>query len=144
MEFNVTKIFDGLKDLSSVRFKVDYESYTKHFKENGLEELSKLWNSEETIDERCTSFVKATFDNYEKRGKIRGSIQMSLNYFAIYYIFPTILDEAGEDAKLICDTLRDNWNSAFKTNINYTDYKTLYDGFQMKIFGFPIPEKDKN
>ena len=54
----------------------------------------------------------------------------------IYYVFPTILSE--ENGAAICDTLKDVWNSRFKCNISYTDYDSLMEGFQTKIFGIPI------
>ena len=136
MTYNVDKIFEDVAYLSKVHSKAEYEGNTKRFKEERYEELSALVKSDD-VEAQAKQFCEDTFLAFKKFGKVRGADQMNLNYFMIYYVFPTILCEE-QDGKAICDTLRDVWNTYFKSNINYTDYNTLYEGFQTKIFGIPI------
>ena len=71
-----------------------------------------------------------------RHGKIGRALQMDMNFFMIYYVFPAILMTGHEDAVLIADRLRDEWGSRFKdSKIQYTDYDTLYGAFREKIFG---------
>lgn len=54
----------------------------------------------------------------------------------IYYVFPTILGTEHEYAKLIADSICSAWGKRFKeSQIQYTDYDTLYGSFREKIFG---------
>ena len=77
--------------------------------------------------------VKENFTN--KRGKIDGRTQIDLNFFMIYYVFPTILS-TGEYGTIIADGVRDMWKTNFKEgDIQYTDYETLHSSFKEKIFG---------
>ena len=82
------------------------------------------------------SFVNAVKQIFEKRGKISGKVQMDLNFFMIYYVFPAILMTQNDNAKLMADTLCETWGKSFKdSKIGYTDYDTLYESFKEKIFG---------
>ena len=134
--YNVDKIFDDVAFLSKVHNKKQYEANTQNFKSERYPELSALVKAEDVATEaqKLCEDVQAAF---KKFGKVRGADQMNLNYFMIYYVFPTILSEEQE-GKAICDTLKDTWNKFFKSNIDYTDYETLYEGFQTKIFGIPV------
>ena len=65
-----------------------------------------------------------------------GVIQLDLNFFMIYYVFPAILLTEHEDARLIADRIRDEWSGRFKdSDIQYSDYDTIYAAFREKIFG---------
>ena len=87
--------------------------------------------SEKTVNR---VFFKST--TFEKRGKIKGNVQMDLNFFMIYYVFPAILMTQSDDAKLMADTLCETWGKSFKdAKIGYTDYDKLYESFKEKIFG---------
>ena len=71
-----------------------------------------------------------------KKGKIDSRTQVDLNFFMIYYVFPTILGTEHEYAKLIADSICSAWGKRFKeSQIQYTDYDTLYGSFREKIFG---------
>ena len=71
-----------------------------------------------------------------KNGRISGPLQLDLNFFMIYYVFPAILMTEHEDAVLIADQIRDEWGNRFKdSKIQYTDYDSLYGAFREKIFG---------
>lgn len=136
MGYNVEKIFDDVAYLSKVHSKNEYDSHTEKFKEDRYMELASLVHAEDVAAE-AKVFCEDVFAAFKKLGKVRGADMMNLNYFMIYYVFPTILSEEKKGAE-ICDTLRDVWNERFKCNINYTDYETLKEGFQTKIFGIPI------
>lgn len=137
MGYNVDKIFADCAYLSKVHSKKQYESHSDRFKTERYQEFSALVNSDD-VETECKQFCEDVFMAFKKFGKVRGADQMNLNYFMIFYVFPTILSEEGERATKICDVLRDTWNSRFKANISYTDYNTLMEGFQTKIFGIPI------
>ena len=86
------------------------------------------------IGECLASAVKKTFVN--KKGKIGARTQSDLNFFMIYYVFPTILSSESEYAKTIADGVCEVWKSSFaNSDIGYTDYDSLYDSFREKIFG---------
>ncbi len=136
MSYNVNKIFEDVAYLSKVHSKKEYEAHTSKFKDDRYGELTTLVKSDDVAAE-CNQFCEDVFTSFKKFGKVRGTDQMNLNYFMIYYVFPTILSEE-ENGSEICDTLKEVWNQHFKCNISYTDYNTLYEGFQTKIFGIPI------
>ena len=136
MGYNVNKIFEDVNYLSKVHSKKEYEAHTNKFKEDRYGELSTLVQAEDVQGE-CAKFCDDVFISFKKFGKVRGADLMNLNYFMIYYVFPTILAEE-ENGKETCDILKDVWNNRFKSNISYTDYNTLMEGFQTKIFGIPI------
>lgn len=138
MVYEVGKIFEDVAYLSKVHTKKDYENQMNMFKENRYDLLSGLIDSN-NLEVDAVKFCEDVTEEFKKFGKVRGGDLMNLNYFMIYYVFPAILlNEDDEKAVRICDTLRDTWNNYFKSNISYTDYATLMDGFQMKIFGIPI------
>ncbi len=139
MGYNVEKIFEDCGYLSKVKTKKEYEVNTNKFKADRLEYMRDLMNKD-TISEQAKLFCQDVFNTYAKRGKIRGGDMMTLNYFAIYYIFPTIISEA-ENATEICDELKNAWNKQFNENINYTDYDSLMEGFVTKLFGIPIGKR---
>lgn len=86
------------------------------------------------IGECFVRAVKHTFTN--KKGKVESRIQVDLNFFMIYYIFPSILTLCQEDAKVIADALCAVWGKSFKeSDIKYTDYDKLYNSFREKILG---------
>ena len=93
-------------------------------------------NKEDIARQLSGSFVEAVKQIFEKKGKIKGSTQMDLNFFMIYYVFPAILMTQREEAKLMADTLCETWGNSFKdSKIGYTDYDSLHSSFKEKIFG---------
>ena len=78
--------------------------------------------------------MKTRFSN--KKGVVEARTQVDLNFFMIYYVFPTILGMESEDSKMIAEGVRKVWKKSFKEgDIQYTDYDTLYGAFREKIFG---------
>ena len=122
--------------------KKKYETNMKEFREKNNEfifqmmDQLKVEKKEYVAKHLSNSFVNAVKQIYEKRGKIKGSVQMDLNFFMIYYVFPAILMTQYDDAKLMADTLCETWGNSFKDGkIGYTDYETLHESFKEKIFG---------
>ena len=122
--------------------KKKYEINMKEFREKNNEfffqmmDQLKVEKKDVVAKHLSNSFVNAVKQIYEKRGKIKGSLQMDLNFFMIYYVFPSILMTQSDDAKLMADTLCETWGNSFKdVKIGYTDYETLHESFKEKIFG---------
>lgn len=138
MGYDVEKIFADVAFLSKIHSKKDYEAWMKNFNDNRYELLSNLVSGQDTTSEAKT-FCEDVTNAFKKFGKVRGTDLMNLNYFMIYYVFPAIqMNEENEKAIRICDTLKEVWNTHFKSNINYSDYDSLMEGFQTRIFGIPI------
>lgn len=141
MEFEVKKLFEDVDYLSGIHTKKDYEHNMNMFNERRYGYLDALVNAE-NYEEKSNQLCEEVTEAFKKFGKVRGGDLMNLNYYMIYYIFPAIQqNEDKEKAIRICDSLRDAWNSHFKSGINYTDYETLMNGFQTKIFGIPVGKK---
>ena len=122
--------------------KKTYEANMKAFREKNNEfffqlmDQLKVGNKEVIAQHLSNSFVTAVKQLFEKRGKIKGNVQMDLNFFMIYYVFPAILMTQSDDAKLMADTLCETWGKSFRdAKIGYTDYDNLYESFKEKIFG---------
>ena len=137
MGYKVDKIFEDCACLGKVHSKEQYKVNSDKFKEERYSELETLVKAQD-VEAECRQFCEDVFMTFKKFGKVRGTDRMNLNYFMIFYVFPTILSEEGDKAAEICETLKNTWNSRFKANIAYTDYNTLLDGFEAKIFGIPI------
>ncbi|MEE1087319.1 MAG: hypothetical protein U0L05_09275 [Schaedlerella sp.] len=130
------KMLKGLK-------KWIYEKNTEAFIEKHgayFEEMSDLMTQsedrKEMAEEIAVTFTKAVQKAYAgRRGKIKSLVQMDLNMFMIYYVFPTILGQVS-GGKMLTDKLCEVWNSTFTlTKIEYADYETLRDSFKDKILG---------
>ena len=68
--------------------------------------------------------------------RIKGKVQVDLNFFMIYYVFPAILLTENEHAVLLADEICSAWGNHFKdSKIKYTEYDKLYVSFHDKIFG---------
>ena len=137
MEFNINKIFEGVEPLSKISTKKEYENQMNMFLSERYDLLKELVQAED-LDVASTAFCDGVHGEFKKFGKVRMGDLMNLNYFLIYYIFPSILKNEGEGAEKICTSLKDTWNSKFKCNISYTDYDNLMEGFQTRIFGIPV------
>lgn len=128
-----------LKHLKKKNFEKNSEEFLRKFGHYFME-MSEYVTSAENKDAAAKEIgqciagaVKEKYTN--KRGKIDSRTQIDLNFFMIYYVFPTILS-TGENGKVIADGVRDVWSSSFKdADIQYTDYNSLYNSFREKIFG---------
>lgn len=139
----IERIFEDKKEMLKHLKKKSFEKNTQiflekngHFfkeMENYVEQAEDKTIAAEEIGQRIVDAVKQTFTN--KRGKIDGRTQIDLNFFMIYFVFPSIL-QIGENGTVIADGVRDVWSRSFKDgDIQYTDYDTLYNSFREKIFG---------
>ena len=149
----VEAIFEDMAPMLKGLKKKSYEANMKTFREKNNEfffemmDQLKVGNKEviaqhlsysnsSTVGSLSNSFVAAVKQIFEKNGKIKGNLQMDLNFFMIYYVFPSILMTQSDDAKLMADTLCETWGKSFKdAKIGYTDYDKLYESFKEKIFG---------
>ncbi len=142
---HVENVFENMKPMMKKLKKASYKENMEVFlKEHGhyFQEMTDLTdraeNKDETAKEIARSFVDKVGQKYAspKNGRISGTLQLDLNFFMIYYVFPAILLTEHKDAALIADSLRDEWGNRFKdSRIQYTDYDSLYNSFREKIFG---------
>ena len=105
-------------------------------KEGKAEEIASVFV--DSVEKKFASPKKGRVDGVIqlKKGRVDGVIQLDLNFFMIYYVFPAILLTEHEDARLIADRIRDEWSGRFKdSDIQYSDYDTIYAAFREKIFG---------
>ena len=141
---NIAGMFENMNDMLKKLKKKNYETNTiqfrntyGHYFEEMFEYVEKSEDKEtacESVGECLVQDVQTAFAN--KRGKIDSRTQADLNFYMIYYVFPTILGMEREDSKLLADAICKVWGRSFKdSNIQYTDYDTLYAGFREKIFG---------
>lgn len=138
----VETIFEDMAPMLKGLKKKSYEANMKTFREKNnkfffeMMDQLKVGNKEVIAQHLSNSFVAAVKQIFEKNGKIKGNLQMDLNFFMIYYVFPSILMTQSDDAKLMADTLCETWGKSFKdAKIGYTDYDKLYESFKEKIFG---------
>ena len=138
----VETIFENMGPMLKKLKKKTYEVNMKEFREKnnefffGMMDQLKVGNKEAIAQHLANSFVAAVKQIFEKKGKIKGNLQMDLNFFMIYYVFPSILMTQSDDAKLMADTLCETWGNSFKdAKIGYTDYDKLHESFKEKIFG---------
>lgn len=138
----VETMFDHMGPMLKKVKKKQYEENMKVFRsEYGhyffeMTDYMKTEKKEVVAKEIAKVFVTAVKQKFEKKGKIKGYVQMDMNFFMIYYVFPAILMTQHEDAKLIADTLCETWGETFvDSRIGYTDYDSIHDSFQEKIFG---------
>lgn len=139
----VETIFDDMLVMMKKLKKDTYEKNMKTFREtygHFFDEMIQYADASEDKEaaarETAVVFTEAVNRKFAVKGKIRPRTQADLNFFMIYYVFPAILLTAGENSDLIAKSIRDEWKTKFKdSNINYTDYDTIYGGFRNKIFG---------
>ena len=138
----VEAVFEDMAPMLKGLKKKNYEANMKAFREKNNEfffqmmDQLKVEKKDVVAKHLSNSFVNAVKQIFEKRGKIKGRVQMDLNFFMIYYVFPSILMTQNDNAKLMADTLCETWGKSFKdSKIGYTDYDTLYESFKEKIFG---------
>jgi hypothetical protein len=139
----VETIFDDMrammKKLKKASYKTNMEIFTErhgHYFQEMAEIMAAAEDKLKRAREISGCFCNAVQKHYEVKGKIKSTVQTDLNFFMIYYVFPSILQTESAEAKLLADTLCEQWGSRFKdSKIGYTDYDTLYQSFKEKIFG---------
>lgn len=140
---NIEEIFTGLEQMLKKLKKSSYEENMKTFRATQghfIDEMITYVKSRDDLNEASATvgktFADGVFDAVSVNGKIKGRKQADMNFFMIYYVFPAILITNEDCADSLCRGIRDAWNERFSdTNINFTDYDTLYNSFRNKIFG---------
>lgn len=134
---NKEKMMKRLKKKSFETNSAEFVENYGHFFNEMTEHVEQAGDKEAAAKEVADCFIQAVKTRFAgKNGKVSSSTQVDLNFFMIYYIFPSILKTGHEDSKLIADTLCTAWGTGFKdSKIQYTDYDTLYGAFREKIFG---------
>ena len=138
-------IFEDMKPMMKKLKKKNYKSNMEdflarhgHYFGEMTEHVGSADDKSAAADEIARIFTEKVEKAYlsPKKGRIEPVLQLDLNFFMIYYVFPAILKTEHEDAGLIADHLRDEWSRRFKdSDIQYTDYDSLYAAFREKIFG---------
>ena len=142
---HVETVFENTKPMMKKLKKVSYKQNMEAFVEDYghyFREMTELTEKAENKNEKAKEIGKVFSERGEhefassKNGRISGPLQLDLNFFMIYYVFPAILMTEHEDAVLIADQIRDEWGNRFKdSKIQYTDYDSLFGAFREKIFG---------
>lgn len=138
-------IFDDMKPMMKKLKKKNYQENMDGFlNRHGhyFHEMTALTAEAEDKEKMAGEIAAVFVDGVEKKfaspkkGRIDGVVQLDLNFFMIYYVFPAILLTEHEDARMIADRVRDEWSRRFKdSDIQYSDYDTIYGAFREKIFG---------
>ena len=128
-----------LKKLKKVSYEANMERFRReqgHFIDEMIRTVKEADDKEAAAGSVGAEFADGIFEAFSKNGKINGRKQADMNFFMIYYVFPAILLTGQDCATTLCDGIKDAWNAKFRdTNINYTDYDSLYNSFRNKIFG---------
>ncbi len=140
----IETIFNNKEKMMSHLKKKNYETNTADFLQNNghfFDEMTTYIeqenDKEKAVDDIAETFVSAVEKSFSnKKGKVPANVQVDLNFFMIYYVFPTILKLECSSAKTLADKICQLWGDRFKdSKIQYTDYDTLYGSFRNKIFG---------
>ncbi len=142
---HIEVIFDDMKPMMKKLKKKNYKENMDGFLNrygHYFHEMTALTAGAEDKEGKAEEIGSVFVDSVEKKfaspkkGRVDGVIQLDLNFFMIYYVFPAILLTEHEDARLIADRIRDAWSGRFKdSDIQYSDYDTIYAAFREKIFG---------
>lgn len=142
---HVEILFENMKPMMKKLKKASYQKNMEEFlAQHGhyFREMTMVMDQAEDKADAAEQIAKTFSEQVEKaytspkKVRIDGVVQMDLNFFMIYYVFPAILMTEHKDAKIIADHLRDEWGRRFKdSKIEYTDYDSLYGAFREKIFG---------
>jgi hypothetical protein len=140
----VETIFDDMrkmmKRLKKASYQVNMENFTEkhgHYFKEMADYMEAAEDKDKAASELSETFISAVAGKYEVKGKVKATTQSDLNFFMIYYVFPSILKTESEYAKTLADELCAQWGNHFKdSRIGYADYDKLYNSFRDKIFGF--------
>ena len=143
---HVEMMFDDMKymihNLRKPSYQKNMETFRDkngHFFQEMIQYMKQSIDKEAAAKEIADCITDAVKNSFSKKGKINSRIQVDLNLFMIYYVFPAILLTESEDAVLVAEHIRETWAAKFKnSNIQYADYDRIYESFQDRIFGIPI------
>lgn len=142
---HVEILFENMQPMMKKLKKKTYQANMEEFLDkygHYFREMTEITEHAEDKEKAAQQLAVGFADSVEqkfsspKKGRIENVVQLDLNFFMIYYIFPAILKTEHEDAKLIADHIRDEWSRRFRnSDIQYTDYDSIYAAFREKIFG---------
>lgn len=142
---NLETIFDNMDGMLKKLKKKSYEENTKqftlkhgHFFREMMDYIDAADEKEEAAKDIARALGESAENTFGKgaKKKISSSVQADINFFMIYYVFPSILKTEHKDSRLVADSICSEWKERFKSSeISYTDYDSLYNSFREKIFG---------
>ena len=115
---HIEMIFDDMKPMMKKLKKKNYKENMDGFLNrygHYFHEMTALTAGAEDKEGKAEEIASVFVDSVEKKfaspkkGRVDGVIQLDLNFFMIYYVFPAILLTEHEDARLIADRIRDAW-----------------------------------
>ena len=112
---NTTQMLRHLKKKSFEKNTQDFiDSYGHYFREM-TEYVDSISDKERAAEEIADTLINRVEKKFaSKKGKIDSRTQVDLNFFMIYYVFPTILGTEHEYAKLIADSICSAWGNGLK------------------------------
>ncbi len=139
----LTGLFDKKEIYLRKLNKASYEANMKTFENEYGQVIDSLLASategedaSKAGESAAAGFSRAVYDKFEKKGKIGSILLMDLNFMMVYYVFPYLLKNKDKGGEEFAGVLKDKWNETFGSNISYTTYEELYQGFKKKLFGF--------
>lgn len=140
---HVESMFDGMSDMMKKLKKASYEKNMVAFREKNdhfFLEMTAYVEQAEDYNEAsiliAQTFVNKVKDAFTVKGHIKSRKQVDLNFFMIYYVFPSLLLTENGYADLIAKNICSLWGATFKdSKISYANYDKLYNSFREKIFG---------
>ena len=120
-------IFADMKQMLRKLKKKNYESQMAEFRKihgHYFEEMNALAvGSDDTkaaVEEIADTFVNSIFAAYSKNGKMRGTTEVDLSMFMIYYVFPAVLLLETDESIIIADAIKAAWAVRFNNpNFDY-------------------------
>ena len=138
----VEEIFDDMPEMLKQLKKASYEKNMNEFRRKYGHYISEmLSNTEQSFPsadgakEAAVTFVNAVETRFVRKKKIIPRIKADITFFMTYYVFPAILLNENEHSALLAQSLCEEFNSRFQASLRFTDYDSLYNSFQEKLFG---------
>ena len=137
-------MFDDMEDMLYRIKKKVYKERMEQFREKNGEIFAEMTGFVEQAQDQKAAAVQvagalaaAVEGRFAKRGKIGGRIQMDINLFMIYYVFPAVLMTQSGCAVPLADAIRDEWRSRFRNSaqLSYATFEELSSTVQEKILG---------
>ncbi len=140
---HIEVIFREMEIMMKKLKKASYEKNMKEFREKHnhyfcemIEYIDSEADKDAAAEHIAKVFIDAVENSFSHNGKIKAYIQVDLNLFMIYYVFPAILLTEHQDADRICEMICRTWNGTFReSEIQYESYDKIYEAFRDKMFG---------
>ena len=145
---NIEDIFADARSMMKKLNKKTYEERMNAFmQDNGhyydemFEYIDSVDNVQTAMEEAADAFIEHLKGKYSnKKGRIPGPKRADIDQILIFFFFPGLLKTEYEKKKDLADVICTRWDDAVGSNIIYTDYQTLYNGFRDRLLGlFRMP-----